>query len=713
MAENVESRLKGILGLRKSAENANKTLDIVEGLLESVGSIVKPFSKVQDSAIELAKAVGMSTKGIMNTATRMVEFNRAMQLSMTYNMSSPEMLQMQAKMVDSIGRNVAIAFNKSASFQVNAKGEVVNEAFDSELENLIAATKVFGEADVAAIVAGFDKLGKSMNSAAKMTGKLFKEAGEYGINLQKYTANFVNNLGMAQMYNFRNGVNGLKEMARKATEIRQDMGQISSFADKVGSVTGAVETAANLQVLGGSFAAMSNPLAMLNESLTNIEGLQDRFNQMTAGAARYNSITHEIEMDPVTRQIMKRAAESMGVSAENLINQAYAQARRIEVERQMTGIGGLTPELQKLLPNIAQIDTETGVAGATIGGEFYNIAEIAGHPELQKQLIEETRSESDDIKTIAKSVMGIEDLISGREKQIQNEKAYTNIREGIFKGVSSYDMVLKFINEEFTPAFINSAGEINRVVQSILTTWSTQGNTLIANLVEQYSKIGNPEEFRKGIEWAINKNLGELSDTQFGSVLKGIVGEIFGIFSTISTAGGGYIKERTGIDILPQETPQSYMFQQRPDVQPAASSVSHGDGSLLFAGTTSDTSGAITTPGNTDTRPSIIPAPVVFSLANGSMPTMNVSPNKTTTSTETRAATTNPGRGRGTDNSYDLNLSGTITMNINGDNGRIGTTDLLKMLQNNEHFKNEVAKILYEAVQKMEKSSGQIHNASI
>ena len=88
-----------------------------------------------------------------------------------------------------------------------------------------------------------------------------------------------------------------------------------------------------------------------------------------------------------------------------------------------------------------------------------------------------------------------------------------------------------------------------------------------------------------------------------------------------------------------------------------------------------------------------------------------MSPNRTTTSTETRAATTNTGRGKGTDNSYDLNLSGTITMNINGDNGRIGTTDLLKMLQNDEHFKREVAKILYEAVQKMEKSSGQLNNA--
>ena len=324
-------------------------------LSNSVKSMLAPFSQIQNAAIELAKTIGLSSKSIMATAQSTIAQNHKMQLSMSYNMSSEEMIKMQTNLMSKLGRNV----------RIDAVGRPTpeNENFDSDLENLIAAQKVFGPEAVGEIVAGFDKLGMSMKTAAKATGKLFHEAGEYGINLQKYTENFTSNLQMAQMYNFRNGVNGLREMARKATEIRQDMKQIASFADKVGSVTGAVETAANLQVLGGSFSALANPLSMLNESLTDMNGLQDRFSQMTAGAAHYNSVTHQIEMDPVTRQIMKRAAESMGVDASNLIDQAYAQARRSEIESQLQSIGNLSDEFRKMAVNTGTID-EYGRAGS-------------------------------------------------------------------------------------------------------------------------------------------------------------------------------------------------------------------------------------------------------------------------------------------------------------------------------------------------------------
>ena len=241
---------KSISNLKKPVVELSGALGMVVGMAEGLAASIRPFTQVQTAAAELAKSIGLSSKSIMSTATRTIEQNRKMQLSMSYNISTPEMIKLQGTMMSKLGRNVAI--DQVGTVERNVNGEVVNPNFDSDIENLIAASKVFGEEKVGNIVAGFDKLGISMKSAAKATGKLYKEAGEYGINLQKYTENFTSNLQMAQMYNFRNGVNGLKEMARKATEIRQDMKQIASFADKVGTVTGAVETAANLQVLGGS-----------------------------------------------------------------------------------------------------------------------------------------------------------------------------------------------------------------------------------------------------------------------------------------------------------------------------------------------------------------------------------------------------------------------------------------------------------------------------
>ena len=268
-----EKKVKDVLnpnknGLTSSVYGVSGALNQI---MQVMFGVVSPFVKVQNAAIDLAKTLGLAGESIMSNSMNLIEQNRKMQLSASYGISTEEMMKLETSVLMGLGRNVRIE-----------NAGMPGSPDDSTLANVVAASQVLGTENVEKIIAGYDKLGISMKTAAKATGKLYKEAGEYGINLQKYTQNFTENLHMAQMYNFRNGVNGLKEMARKATEIRQDMKQIAAFADKVGSVTGAVETAANLQVLGGSFAALANPLTMLNKSLTDVNGLQDMFTGMTA-----------------------------------------------------------------------------------------------------------------------------------------------------------------------------------------------------------------------------------------------------------------------------------------------------------------------------------------------------------------------------------------------------------------------------------------------
>ena len=683
MTEELEKALKG---LTKPAKELSGALGTLTKIISGLETFVSPFSQIQKQAVELAKSVGLASKSIMSTATRTIEQNKKMQLSMSYNISSEDMIRMQTSMMSKLGRNVGI--DMAGTVQRNVNGEIVNPNFDSTIENLIAARQVFEESTVADIVGGFDKLGKSMKTAAKATGKLFQEAGEYGINLTQYTENFTNNLEMAQMYNFRNGVNGLKEMARKATEIRQDMKQIASFADKVGSVTGAVETAANLQVLGGSFAALSNPLAMLNESLTDMNGLQDRFNQMTAGAAHYNSVTHEIEMDPVTRQLMKRAAESMGVDPANLIDQAYAQARRGEIERQINanGIGGLREDVRKMLPNVAEIDSETGVAGATINGAFKTLSEIAASPELQKDLIEETRSESEDIKVIAKSVMGIEDMISGRKYQTENAAANTLITQGAVSGKSAYDMVLNFILEDFNPSLVEAAERVDLFSNSIAGFYETAKAKLESAGIKAWDALinsTNPGQARATISEEFRNLFGE---SPVANEINGVVSNISEKLSEIaikideyttsragvSTAPGNKVQDaglegREGALITPQTTtPQPFNAWYTP--QYPTNYNTFGNGYPLF------------TPAQTNR--------VTFAENQQTMPSAQVAPT-TQAQGGQRAA-------QEQSFNYTFNLTGNLTMDVNGDNGKIGKIDLLKKLQDSHTLELEISKIISE-----------------
>lgn len=699
---------KALTRLKEPAVELGIALNSVMNVAKVVEATVRPFTRVQKEAAELAKSVGLSSKSIMATATRTIEQNRKMQLSMSYNISSPEMIRLQNTMMSKLQRNVAI--DQVGTVEKNANGEIVNPNFDSDLENLIAASKVFGEENVGNIVAGFDKLGMSMKSAAKATGKLFQEASEYGINLQKYTENFTSNLEMAQMYNFRNGVDGLKEMARKATEIRQDMRQIASFADKVGNVTGAVETAANLQVLGGSFAALSNPLAMLNESLTDMNGLQDRFSQMTAGAATYNSVTHQIEMDPVTRQIMKRAAESMGVDPKNLIDQAYAQARRSEIDRQinLNGIGGLRDDVLKMLPNIGEIDSKTGVAGATIGGQFRSIGEIAGSVDLQKQLIEETRSESDDIKAIAKSVMTIEDWVSGRQYQAENETARNKIVPGAVGGLSSYEIASKILNEDFNPKLFEAAGRIDLTAEgfyNLKTLIDGKVNPALLEMVDSILHAKNPEQAKADVEQKSKELLG---DSDVASTVSSAAGSIASAISNIFGGINEYTVEQANFKLLAGKNNEAFSGQEGRE---GTITVPEGLNTTQIAGLRTQDF----TPNNQvfeEMFRSYLPwytgtnSNVNIFGNQQSVPGTYVTPTtgrQATGTTQTQPERTNGGY------SYSLNLTGNLTMDINGDNGKIGTADLMKMIENDSNFKQELSKAISDTLTKMVEA-GMIQN---
>lgn len=723
--------------LKKPVVELSSTLGLVVGAARELATSISPFTQVQTAAAELAKSIGLSSKSIMSTATRTIEQNKKMQLSMSYNISTPEMIRLQETMMSRLGRNVAI--DQVGTVQKNANGEIVNPNFDSDIENLIAASKVFDEGTVGEIVAGFDKLGMSMKSAAKVTGKLYKEASEYGINLQEYTANFTHNLDMAQMYNFRNGVNGLKEMARKATEIRQNMQQIASFANTVGTVTGAVETAANLQVLGGSFAALSNPLAMLNESLTDMNGLQDRFNQMTKGAATYNSVTHQIEMDPVTRQLMKRAAQSMGIDPNNFIDQAYAQARKIEVERQIdeNGIGGIRDDVRKLLPNIAEIDTETGIAGATIGGEFRTLSEIASMPKLQDQLIEETRSESEDIKTIAKSVMTIEEKLTGFESQARNEEARNKIIPGAVSGLSSYEIASRVLNEEFTPEVLDSARKIDLFTESIETFAQSLGARATIGGVKAADAVINsesPQQARGIVEEEFKKLFG---DSDLANSVSSFIGSISAWANNVVSKANSYTTNAAGLSLTPAKNDNTYTGQNGREIPLAARptaesdlrtqatySVSNGSNPTINPGTQSEVAlaTAMYAGRGTEVMPfeqflqermeNILSAPstgnngVKFSENQQSLPQTQVAPTSHVTQTNKQ---TQSGSQQAQTFNYNLNLSGALTMDIKGDNGKIGTADIMKLLENNPNFARELAKAISEAIVKLN-GAGMIQN---
>ena len=221
-------------------------------------------------------------------------------------------------------------------------------------------------------------------------------------------------------------------MAKKATAMKLDMQQVASFADKVSTVEGAINTGAQLQVLGGSFAQFSDPMGMMNEALTDMEGLQDRFEKMIGGLGNFDAQKGEIAISAFDKQRIKVAAEAMGMSYDQVMETTMAKGRQKFIGGQIAN-KGYTEDEQELLKNIATVQNGKATVSyvdSTGKKQEVNLAEKSLSKTELEMIKQQTQSESDDIKDIATTLRGWDDVMQGTKKQYENTKAAAIERRG-------------------------------------------------------------------------------------------------------------------------------------------------------------------------------------------------------------------------------------------------------------------------------------------
>ena len=369
------------------------------------------WGKIDQAASKFAKTIGTGAVGMERLRKNAIESVQKGRFGAKYNVSADELIGLQETYSNTIGRNIQI----SASDQ----------------ENMAAMFRVMGEGGVD-FAAKLENFGLSYTDAANKAGKMFKEAGKYGISFDKYSKNVANNIKLAQNYTFKNGIKGLESMAKKATAMKLDMQQVASFADKVSTVEGAINTGAQLQVLGGSFAQFSDPMGMMNEALTDMEGLQDRFEKMIGGLGNFDAQKGEIAISAFDKQRIKVAAEAMGMSYDQVMETTMAKGRQKFIGGQIAN-KGYTEDEQELLKNIATVQNgKATVSYVDSSGkkQEVNLAEKSLSKTELEMIKQQTQSESDDIKDIATTLRGWDDVMQGTKKQYENTKAAIIERRG-------------------------------------------------------------------------------------------------------------------------------------------------------------------------------------------------------------------------------------------------------------------------------------------
>ena len=381
------------------AEEYNEKLGRIGNTINNIyGTITRmndPWAKADEAAAKYGRTIAAVGKGIdalrKNTLNNMVN-NK---LGINYNISTEELLALQENYAKAVGRNIRL----SAADQEN-----------------LAAVNFATNGNATELLADFEKFGLSLSSSSDHIGKMVSAAAKEGVSLERYTKNVQQGLAMAQTYTFRGGLKGMEEMAKRAAAIRMDMSQVSSFAESFSTIEKAITNSAKLQVLGGPFAAGADALGLLNDSLNGIEDVEKRMEKFTEGMAHFNRATGEVEVSQFNKMRLRAYAEATGQDYAKVMETVNRQGAVREIRAQIAtsaNAAGLDEDMKRLIENAGTF--KEGRAGVTINGEWKSIDELTN--EDREALIAETRTQSEDIKEIAKDVRSLVDIRSGARKQ--------------------------------------------------------------------------------------------------------------------------------------------------------------------------------------------------------------------------------------------------------------------------------------------------------
>lgn len=458
-------------GINNALQKTTSLFSIID---RSIKGLIDPWAKADAAASKYAKTIGRTQAGMESLRKSTIDNVKAANIGIDFNVSVPELLEAQAQYSKVLGRAVSID--------------------NGQQENLAAMHSLMGGREID-LAEAFEKFGVGLNGVADHMYDMFSSASKQGLSFEKYSENVTKNIKIAQSYTFKNGLKGLESMAKKATALKLDMGQVATFAEKVGTVEGSIEVASKLQVLGGPFAQFADPLGMLAEGLTDMEGLTDRLVNMIGGLGRFDKTTGEFNVSAPNKVRIKAAAQAMGLDASQLIEMATTKARRDEVERQLISSGAfgrLSEDMRELIKNTATIDTKTGKATVSIGGKPIEVGKLEN--KQYDTLIKETQGEASDIKDIARTLRSTYEILSGADKQREAVEAGIIEKSGIGGGVAAaVDSLARIETLLKVFSYVSMAGTVVGGVANIATLFRGAGSGGVGGGGRLYGRL-----FRRG-----------------------------------------------------------------------------------------------------------------------------------------------------------------------------------------------------------------------
>jgi hypothetical protein len=377
--------------------------------------------KFHQEGIAFAREMGMSAKEAQ--AYTEVLTQRTENLASKYGVAAEKVVELQKNISTATSRQLMLNDAQAEQFlQINKLvGSTAVNKFTEELMN---------------------GMGGNVESVTGAVSKAYTLASKSGLHAQKISEKIANNLSLANKLSFRTGIDGLTRMAIQAEKVGMNLQSMGTIADKFMDFESAIESSAQLSMLGGAAGAIGgNPLDMMYEANYDPEELQKRIPKMLSGLAQFDAEKGVSHLNGFAQDMARNIGKSLGIDPTEAVNVAKRVAankyKEEHIDPRLRNMG-LSQEQIDFLIN--KSDVKNGqVSLTTANNDTIDLGAVSKNSEEMKKLVDEmmkydNMSEKDIMEQNAQTLTSINEQLSGIAASIS--AMFSGFLNGLLPGIT-------------------------------------------------------------------------------------------------------------------------------------------------------------------------------------------------------------------------------------------------------------------------------------
>jgi hypothetical protein len=345
-------------------ENSQQLEGIYSKINKSVSSVKDTLTETDNILKLLVGSAGQVVDKVSVFDSKVISTSRSLGQGVSYAKALEQNFANVAERIIKIGGNAddVIDIFKTMSTEMGRTVSFTEEAlFNMALLKQVGVT----DDSIKSFNKLYDTIGGTFDEAATQQMMLVNQAKSYGLNVGQFMTAVSGQLTKINQYGFPNGVKDLGEMVSRSKLLGMNIETAMGFADKImDSPETAMDVAAQLQTLGGSFASLADPMELLYLAQNDLAGLNDKIINATRGLATFNEETGQFEISVSERMRIKQVATQFGTDANTIIETSLKLAKQEQILQNLNlqpNFKGLSEEDKVLISSYSQLSKEGGV----------------------------------------------------------------------------------------------------------------------------------------------------------------------------------------------------------------------------------------------------------------------------------------------------------------------------------------------------------------